>query len=53
MWFGSQISISHSVAKKSNMDLNCYLFIIRKNQNDVMIIKNKISEESLKDLEYN
>jgi hypothetical protein len=41
MWFGSQISISHSVAKKTNMDINAYLFVIKKNQNDVKIIKNK------------
>ena len=41
MWFGSQISISHSVAKKSNMDIDAYLFVIKKNQNYAEIIKNK------------
>lgn len=41
MWFGSQISISHSVAKKSNMDEDAYLFVIKKHQNHVEIIKNK------------
>ena len=50
MWFGSQISISHSVAKKSNMDLDSFLFIIKKNLNDVKIIKNKTSEKSLENL---
>ena len=38
MWFGSQISISHSVAKKSNMDKEAWLFVVRKNQDDVKLI---------------
>ena len=39
MWFGSQISISHSVAKKSNMDRDAWLFVVRKNNNSVSLIK--------------
>ena len=31
MWFGSQISIEHSVEKKSNMDTDAWIFVIRKN----------------------
>lgn len=31
MWFGAQISISHSVAKKSNWDFDAWLFVISKN----------------------
>lgn len=31
MWFGSQISISHSVEKKENMGLEAWLFVISKN----------------------
>jgi len=38
MWFGSQISISHSVAKKSNMDKEAWLFVVKKNQDDVKLI---------------
>lgn len=41
MWFGSQISISHSVAKKSNMSRDSWLFVIRKNANQVGLIKNE------------
>lgn len=41
-WFGSQISISHSVAKKSNMDKEAWLFVIRKNQNNIKLILDKI-----------
>lgn len=40
MWFGSQISISHSVAKKSNMDLDAWLFVIKKNRKSVSLIQN-------------
>lgn len=32
MWFGSQISISHSVGRKSNFDTDAWLFVIKKNQ---------------------
>ena len=39
MWFGSQISISHSVAKKSNMDKDSWLFVLKKNQHSVSLIK--------------
>ena len=39
MWFGCQISIEHSVSKKSNTDLNAWLFVIRKNVQDVNILK--------------
>ena len=31
MWFGDQISKSHSVAKKGNMDRNAWLFVVSKN----------------------
>jgi hypothetical protein len=50
MWFGSQISINHSVAKKSKSDLDAYLFVIKKNKNDIKIIKNKISKKCLENL---
>jgi len=30
MWFGDKISISHSVEKKKNMNLDAWLFVIRK-----------------------
>tara|TARA_B100001057_G_C22744200_1_gene909084 strand:- start:183 stop:914 length:732 start_codon:yes stop_codon:yes gene_type:complete len=39
MWFGSQISISHSVAKKSNADLDAWLFVIKKNKESVSLMK--------------
>lgn len=35
MWFGSQIAISHSVAKKENTDLDAWLFVISKNVENV------------------
>lgn len=35
MWFGAQISISHSVAKKDNYDLDAWLFVISKNVDQV------------------
>jgi len=38
MWFGSQISISHSVERKSNMDNEAWLFVIRKNVYEVTYI---------------
>ena len=38
MWFGSQISIDHSVAPKDNMDLSAWLFVIRKNVAEVKIL---------------
>jgi hypothetical protein len=31
MWFGRKISIEHSVAKKKNMNLDAWLFVISKN----------------------
>ncbi len=43
MWFGSQISISHSVAKKSNMNLNAWLFVIKKNVATVELIQNEMT----------
>ena len=43
MWFGSQISISHSVAKKSNMNLNAWLFVIKKNVATVKLIQNEMT----------
>lgn len=42
MWFGSQISISHSVAKKSNMDRDAWLFVIKKNQKSVKLLKEEL-----------
>ena len=39
-WFGDQISLSHSVAKKKNKNLDAWLFVIKKNKNKVKIIKN-------------
>ena len=38
MWFGSQISISHSVAKKDNLDLDAWLFVISKKVKEVVAI---------------
>tara|TARA_B100000242_G_scaffold188731_1_gene135827 strand:- start:5725 stop:6441 length:717 start_codon:yes stop_codon:yes gene_type:complete len=38
MWFGHQISIEHSVEKKSNVDLDAWLFVIKKNVKDVKFI---------------
>ena len=40
MWFGSQITISHSVAKKSNRDIDAWLFVIKTCQETVSLIKN-------------
>ena len=40
MWFGSQISISHSVAKKSNNNSDAWLFVIKKNKKSVSLIRN-------------
>jgi hypothetical protein len=37
MWFGSQISIAHTVEKKSNRDLDLWLFIVRKNVENVKV----------------
>tara|TARA_B000000609_G_C23889472_1_gene197470 strand:+ start:229 stop:534 length:306 start_codon:yes stop_codon:yes gene_type:complete len=39
MWCGSQISISHSVIRKSNMKLDAWLFVIRKNVPTVKLNK--------------
>ena len=41
MWFGSQISISHSVAKKSNTDMDAWLFVIKKNKESVSLMKSE------------
>ena len=41
MWFGSQISIEHSLESKSNTDLDAWLFVIRKNVDNVKIIDKK------------
>ena len=38
MWFGAQISISHSVEKKSNIDTDAWLFVVRKNVDEVTLI---------------
>lgn len=38
MWFGSQISIEHSVDLKANTSVNAWLFVIRKNVNNVVLI---------------
>ena len=35
MWFGAQISISHSVAKKDNYPMDAWLFVISKNVDEV------------------
>ena len=35
MWFGSQISISHSVGRKDNYDLDAWLFVISKTVDEV------------------
>ena len=36
MWFGSQISISHSVAKKGNFEMDAWIFVISKNVKEVI-----------------
>ena len=38
MWFGSQISIEHSVGLKANTSVNAWLFVIKKNVNNVVLI---------------
>ena len=38
MWFGSQISIEHSVAAKKNNNLDAWLFVIKKNVEKVKIL---------------
>ena len=38
MWFGSQISIEHSVAPKKNNNLDAWLFVIKKNVEKVEIL---------------
>ena len=39
LWFGSQISIEHSVSKKSNgRKMDAWLFVIRKNIKDVLLL---------------
>lgn len=38
MWFGSQISISHTVAKKENNQHDAWLFVISKNVDQVVAI---------------
>ena len=40
MWFGSQISITHSVAKKGNFDMDAWLFVISKNVKNVVELNN-------------
>ena len=37
MWFGSQISLEHSVQEKLNSNLDAWLFVIRKNQSNVAL----------------
>lgn len=36
-WFGSQISISHTVEKKANNDLDAWLFVISKNVEECVL----------------
>jgi len=43
MWFGLQISISHTVAKKSNLDKDAWLFVVKKNKNAVSLLSNYTS----------
>jgi len=43
MWFGSQISISHTVAKKSNLDKDAWLFVVKKNKNAVSLLSHYTS----------
>lgn len=38
MWFGSQISISHSVAKKENFNNDAWLFVVSKNVKEVVAL---------------
>lgn len=38
MWFGHQISISHTVAKKDNNNKDAWLYVIRKNVPDVVAL---------------
>ena len=39
LWFGSQISIEHTVAKKNNgSQMDAWLFVIRKNIKDVLLL---------------
>jgi len=38
MWFGFQISIEHSLEKKSNTGREAWLFVIRKNVDKVKLI---------------
>lgn len=40
MWFGAQISITHSVAKKTNMDRDAWLFVVKKNTKSIKLIEN-------------
>ena len=40
MWFGSQISIEHTVEKKANKKIDAWLFVVRKNKQDVLLKKN-------------
>ena len=38
MWFGAQITIEHSVDKKENNGIEAWLFVIRKNVNEVKLL---------------
>lgn len=38
MWFGDQISISHSVATKANNAIDAWLFVVSKNVDDVKLL---------------
>jgi hypothetical protein len=37
-WFGDQISISHSVAKKSNINIEAWLYVVRKNVEKIRLL---------------
>lgn len=38
LWFGEQVSISHSKDKKSNMDRDSWLFVISKNKKEIDLL---------------
>ena len=39
LWFGSQITIEHTVDKKSNKDLDAWLFFIKKNTQSIKLLE--------------
>jgi len=42
-WFGHQISISWEIVTKQNLKINTYLFVIKKNVNQVKILDDKLN----------